>query len=143
MYPDQPTIIPAAGMVEEAGELLHTLLKMEQSKLWSKEERHGNLHDKLVDAVGDCAIVACSTCNALRWDFDELISIARTMQPMRNDALRLSIDLTRVAACNALANNKPDVVAYLRLLMDVCESVTMDFNYCVQRTWNTVKERRR
>src|SRR5260221_7052648 len=71
MYPDQPLWIPAAGMIEEAGELMHACLKREQADMWGEEGRYAGVDwtAEISDAIGDCAIYCCSLCNALNLDF--------------------------------------------------------------------------
>ena len=145
MYPNQPTLIPAAGMVEEAGELLHAVLKMEQQKLWSAEARHGDLHSKLRDAIGDCGIYACSMCNACDWDFNKLYMEATKGNSTPIDSLlHLCVELKKHAAQSLPpAHSEDNMVDYLHLLSQIARSVNVQLGVTIRLTWLNVKQRNR
>lgn len=60
---------PILGLQEELGELSHSFLKKHQ-KIRLNED-----HDaKMRDAVGDIAIFLLNFCNAMGYDFDEILA---------------------------------------------------------------------
>lgn len=141
MYPDQPSDVPAAGLVEEAGELLHAVLKLKQTQLWGREERYGDLEAQARDAVGDCAIYACSYCNSVDSSLESCVMSASHV--WTGDPLTLCVLLIRAAADHYQSRAYVDLVKYLELLKSVCVAVEVDFETCVDETWRTVKGRRR
>ena len=103
-YPNQLPKIPAIGCLEEAGELIHVLLKIEQVQLWGEDSRHKlvDLRLKIVDAIGDCGIFTCSLCNAMTWDFEEEWELAKETLTTEEDALNAAIKLVQMATLVAL-----------------------------------------
>src|SRR5262245_12698816 len=65
------------GIVEEVGELSHSLLKMEQGIRGSREFHLG----KIEDAMGDIIIYLCGCATALEIDLD--MAIARAWEEVR------------------------------------------------------------
>lgn len=147
MYPGQPPIIPAMGLAEEGGELAQAVSKREQCRIWGNEARYANVdwNAKLIDAVGDCAIYVCSLCNAVNWDFQEIVRTACTLEGNSSDTVwELVAELQACAAvvvCNPTL--KPTLIRYTRALFDVCSALGMDFHRCVGVTWEIVKRRTR
>jgi NTP pyrophosphatase (non-canonical NTP hydrolase) len=143
MFPKQPAEIPAAGMVEEAGELLHCILARRRGMLWGFEPRYpvDKVQADLEDAVGDCAIYFCSLCNAMNWSFDELDPPAAHPQSRR--IVQIAVDLVRTAAECFTDRRKDWGLYYVGLVKLICEQMDLDYYRCVQETWNRVKERRR
>jgi NTP pyrophosphatase (non-canonical NTP hydrolase) len=140
MYPDQPTDVPAAGMVEEAGELVHALLKRRQRELWGEEQRYRGVawQAELEDAIGDCAIYAVSYCNATRVDIDQALNCKPTeLCP----PLLAACAAVKVAAANVLTPDMDNVREYIYILRLVCDNVDIVFEDAVQRTWDRVKRR--
>ena len=143
MYPNQPAWLPAAGMVEEAGELLHTVIKVHQCRTWGPEARYVNTdwYAEMVDAIGDCAIYVCSLCNAKGWilssaDSDRVNISGCTL-------LQLAIDLLRTAADNVTEPLILRTSRYLALLKGICHIAEIDFMQAVTHTWAEVKGRNR
>lgn len=146
VYPNQPADLPAAGLVEEAGELMHCLVKMRQQELWGTEKRYASTDwkDKLTDAIGDCAIYACSLCNAQRWCFDSLLRDARRLFGDSKPLLKSGAALMNVAVSIVYAPEySSNVVLYLGVLLDIAKQSSIDFDAAVVSTWNKVKQRTR
>lgn len=143
-YPNQPAKIPAVGCLEEAGELVHCILKTEQIRMWGEDSRHKlpELRVKTVDAIGDCGIYACSLCNAMRWDFEEEWESAKENYTEENDALDAAIRLVEKASYLAL--RPQNVIAlnrYIQQLIAVSKCLGLDVEIAIMRTWQIVKER--
>lgn len=141
-YPNQPPKIPAIGCLEEAGELVHALLKIEQVQLWGDDERHKlvELRVKLTDAIGDCGIYACSLCNANEWDFANIWSHSYGLGAV--DALESTILLVRAATEVALnPKRKYTLQLYLHRLKTVAHVLGLNIDAIIATTWLTVKER--
>lgn len=143
MYPGQPAMIPAAGVIEETGELLHAILKLEQFRLWGKEPRYTpeELHAKLIDAIGDCGIYVCSLCNARKWDFDILVTSSFAYFD-EGDALAMAVSLVSDAA-KVPSMLWRDASRYMSMLKTLTYKLKLDFYACIMQTWEEVKERRR
>lgn len=144
MFPSQPPSLPAAVMLEEAGELIQAMSKASQELAYGKEPRYASVdwHAKLVDAVGDCAIAACSLCNANGWDFSVLLcNLAKS--PV-DDPLYLALDVVQAAVHQVVDPRSveacTDFLAVLRLL---CVRLELNFEECIRTTWAKVKERTR
>ena len=138
MYPNQPADIPAAGLVEEAGELLHAILKMEERRIWGPSSRHGDLEAKLADAIGDCAIYACSLCNAMGWTYNTTDSTGYYGTP-----LELAVLLVRQAAETYENRTLKMLSTYIGLVKSISEKYNLNFDLTVATTWSSVKERSR
>jgi NTP pyrophosphatase (non-canonical NTP hydrolase) len=141
-YPRQPPEVPAAGLVEEAGELLHAALKLEQVRIWGDDPRYPKLYDDLVDAVGDCAIYACSYCTAAGLDFAAVVGSAKS-GASDGPLLRVAVTLVAVSAEVYFGRSIQRLVEYVSLLKHVCAFFGVDFGEAVQTTWVKVRERRR
>jgi NTP pyrophosphatase (non-canonical NTP hydrolase) len=143
MYPDQSPTIPAAGMVEEAGELLHAVLALERARKWGFEERYPRekLLEALEDAIGDCAIYFCSYCNSKGWDFHEFNPVADS--PLTRDRLTLSVDLVRIAAEFFSRRNLDFARMYMNTVYTISNVAGIEFKQAVLRTWDGVRSRRR
>lgn len=132
-YPNQPPGIPAAGMIEEAAELLHAVLKLEQARIWGEEKRYPlpSLREKLLDAIGDCAIYCCSYCNATGADFATLAEVSLTGS---GTLLDMAKSLVMVSETPAL---------YMSRLRAIALAASCPFEATVLAVWQQVKERRR
>ena len=144
MYPEQPRCIPAAGCVEEAGELLHAVLKMEQNRLWGEELRYPKekLDADLVDAIGDCAIFFCSLCNSAGWEFERFTGICFSLKSALPN-LELAATLVSAAARLSVSCTAEDGEAYIRTLKRIAFRFDVDFEGAVRSTWETVRRRTR
>lgn len=140
MYPGQPWQLPAAGMVEEAGELLHAILAKEREAIWGLDHRYKDLSEDIEDAIGDCAIYACSLCNAMEWHFVEL-----TLGTSKDDGdnLALAVSLIAIGAVNFKEPSEVNVRHYLSYLKRLACRFGIPFWATIQKTWAKVKERRR
>lgn len=142
-YPDQTPKIPAVGCLEEAGELVHAILKIEQVSLWGEDSRHKlvELRTKLTDAVGDCGIYACSLCNANEWDFAEMWAVAKDADTATDaDALTTAVLLVRQSTEVALEPSEPQkLYLYLCQLLSVAHCLGLDAEAAVRATWLEVK----
>lgn len=140
-YPNQSPKVPAVGCLEEAGELVHAVLKIEQVQTWGEDTRHKlpELRLKLVDAVGDCGIYACSLCNANEWDFAEVWVYAVEMCANKS-TLDGAIVLAMHAAQVALAPTDVSKLSlYVGQLKTVARSLGVDADTAIRVTWETVK----
>lgn len=143
-YPDQPTAVPAAGCVEEAGELLHAVLKIKQAELWGSEGRYPSpaLVADLEDAVGDCALYFCSLCSTVGWNLDAMMSL-RKMERPTGEPLHMCVNFVRVAAelyDDVCVRNG---MAYTDNLRAVTEAMGLDLYKCVESSWAVVRRRSR
>ena len=142
-YPNQPPEIPAAGCVEEAGELLHAVLKLQQIGLWGEDARYTVIQSRanLVDAIGDCGIYACSLCNANEWDFEEIWRTPRYYNEGRA-VLQLAVELVAAAAhMAALPKSRAGLCEYVARLKSVAHAMGIDATTAVEVTWTKVRER--
>lgn len=64
---DQPLWHPFVGVAEEAGELLHVLLKVDQGI------RGEDLELKGKDAIGDGAVYSMAVCAKMGWDYESIV----------------------------------------------------------------------
>jgi hypothetical protein len=142
-FPGQERLIPAFGMVEEAGELLHCLLKLQHEQLWGKDPRYPDLRADLVDAIGDCAIYCISWCNASRHDFLSLQRFYGTMphssSPLDEAAclIREAVHLTHCPGSTVHAGT------YMTILESICITNDVLLDDAIRVTWDKVKQRRR
>lgn len=142
-YPNQPAEIPAAGMVEEAGELLHGLLALERAKRWGYEPRNPpeRIRGAIADAVGDCFIYFCSYCNTRKWtlsDFD-----CPVLESAGRSPLAIAVDLVRIAAEFSVTHNRDYACFYVSTLKLIAKLQDLDFQSVVSETWAIVRERKR
>lgn len=145
-YPNQPPHIPAAGLVEEAGELLHAILKLEQHSLWGADARYPleKLEADAKDAVGDCAIYVCSLCNSLNWNFSALLASADAFKHCGFTPLMAAVALVEQAAlCVHTPYQSKEVIEYVRMLKYIATRLCVNFDAAVTDTWNKVKQRTR
>lgn len=144
IYPNQPRDVPAAGMVEEAGELLHCVLALRRNELWGEEARRPRqqLREDLVDAIGDCYIYLVSYCNAADWNVKHLES---TLPQACRDRPRLviAVDLVRIAAEFSASHYVDFARLYYATLRLIANEYEVDFESAVSETWAQVKERKR
>ena len=146
MYPDQPKELPAIAMVEEAGELVHVLLKKQQEHVWGREPRyaHRDWTVDLVDAVGDCAISCCSWCNATERVFLEILQAAESVESsMLIDLQPLELATMLLQAGVGVFRRSEDPTRYIAILRTVAASLDLDFERAVLTTWETVRLRTR
>lgn len=143
MFRGQDPTFPAAGLVEESAELLHALLKFAQRGVWGDEERYRDTdwNAKMVDAVGDCAIYACSYCNAAGWDFEPFYGAI----PAGGAEVPLSraVELVALAANFTSAQSKDGLELYMSELKGLASALRIDFDSAVATTWAEVKGRKR
>lgn len=142
-FPNQPPEHPAVGMIEEAGELMHVLLKLSQEHTWGAEPRYAGNHwgKKLVDAVGDCAIYCDSFCNAKGYSFPALA----------HEALCMDINLSFVAGVTLVhhalnvhsTHSESQVHTYLSQLKSIAHRAGISLNDAITDTWAEVKLRNR
>lgn len=148
-YPNQPAEVPAAGLVEEAGELMHAVLKRFQLARWGDDPRYSRegLQRELVDAIGDVAVYACSYCNCVGWDFGDVMEQSLGGWSKRSsDPLTMACDLVASAAAFAARAGKAHQTTLSAVLLDIrafAECEGLNFHHCVWTTWETVKARKR
>jgi hypothetical protein len=142
MYPEQPKEHPALGMVEEAGELLHVVLKRSEAAKYGEKLRYVSVdwQEKLIDAVGDCAIYVCSYCNAAGWEFSSLCKV----RGFNGEELKiLAVKLVQSATEFALSHKYTAMIVYMMRLSALCEYLHIDLETATRATWAKVKERTR
>lgn len=143
-YPDQPLEVPAAGMVEEAGELLHAALKLHQATLWGKEERYPKLREDFIDAIGDCVIYCCSACNTMDVSLADVMARASCYGP---NAAATAMDVAVLAVQHGAAfyelRQTARMSEYLACVRRAAELAGLDFKECTRATWEKVRMRRR
>ncbi len=144
-FPRQTPMFPAAGCVEEAGELMHCLVKMAQAEVWGEEGRYAGKHwgRELVDAVGDCAIYGVSLCNVNGWDFEGLV----TRTPFESQP-PLTVELAAgliIAAAGLVLNQTSEahLETYLSALLTVSSAARVSFHDATLVTWREVRARDR
>lgn len=137
-YPGQRPEVPAAGMVEEAGELLHALLKLEQTRIWGEDPRYGDLAADLEDAIGDCAIYMVSYCNAMQRLWDCKLEVYR---PPAGSPLTLAVELVGAAVGHYKSRADSLFRRYECLLCTIATRTDVDFETAVLNTWHRVKLR--
>lgn len=144
-YPGQHPLFPACGLVEEAGELMHALLKLNQETVWGADPRYAGVawQNKLVDAIGDCALFACSLCNTKGWDFAELCLAASAYREQQLTAMEAAAFLVKSAADVVLLPCEGSLLKFLAQLQALCSSWGIRFEEAVRVTWAEVKERKR
>jgi hypothetical protein len=144
-FPGQLAWQPAAGMVEEAGELLRAVLKLDQSRAYGPEPRHANTdwYAEMEDAIGDCAVFTCSLCNTMGWNYSAMVQSA--VYPADGaPVLDLACRLVKAGADAAMVRNPAQhVLLYLSLLKAVAAALSVDFERAVAATWAEVKRRDR
>lgn len=147
MYPNQPADVPAAGLVEEAGELMHCLLKRRQVELWGDETRYRGVdwHSKIVDAIGDCAVYLVSLCNATNNDFDELMRFARAT--LVDTSINPFVGAAKLLSTGVGVMENPKllvpVLTYASWLLIAAKSLGVDFDEALRVTWAEVRGRTR
>ena len=142
-FPGQPPELPVYGMMEEAGELLHVLLKQRQSELWGHEPRYpvAEQRARLVDAIGDCAIFYASALNSrsLAWPTpDQLPGPLLGRSP-----LDYVTEMLRNASYCIGSTTPYHYDCYLSCLMEAAKLLDVDFEQAVRDTWAVVKQRTR
>jgi hypothetical protein len=145
MYPNQPSWLPACGMVEEANELLQACIRLEQEARWGKELRYSdrNWMAAALDAVGDCGIYACSLANACGWRFDHLME-GLVAAPRDNELRDTVLHLVRVALSIVPEPHSHLLTKqYLRLLQRISAELGVSFAGQLKLTWQQVRQRTR
>jgi len=66
----QPYWHPMLGVVEEVGELSHSLLKLEQGIRGD----HAKHEEEAMDAVGDIVVYLANLCNIRGWNFQAIVT---------------------------------------------------------------------
>jgi NTP pyrophosphatase (non-canonical NTP hydrolase) len=141
-YPEQPPWMPAVGCVEEAGELLHAVLKREQMLMYGEHPRFDGTdwQAEMVDAIGDCAVYACSLCNACGWSFQDLME---TEEQECEDATEAAYELIHAAVQVAEHLRVHYLEAYISFLKGAATSLNIRFDWAVSQTWEVVRRRHR
>ncbi len=71
---------PVFGVMEEVGELSHSLLKQSQGIRGSTEEHEANAQD----AIGDITVFLADVCSAYGWDYQEIVENVWNTVKQRN-----------------------------------------------------------
>lgn len=145
MFPGQKQWEPAACMVEEAGEMLHCMLKLAQTKRLGAEERYrgADFQAKLIDALGDCAISACSWCSASLREFSDLMR-SGAVDWRGSSTLQLAAQLIEFGAKLVVSPNCYLYAAgYASTLRALAEALDVNLEQATLLTWQEVKERKR
>lgn len=139
-FPDQPGCIPAAGMIEEAGELLACFVAAERIKLYGAESRHKDLDAKIMDAIGDCFIYFVSYCNSAGWNIDDFVDIAAA-HPNNRTHIDLAVRLVSIAT--RFFESRAMVLGfdYVSMLRCVAQLHGWRLEDVVWFTWEGVKTR--
>jgi NTP pyrophosphatase (non-canonical NTP hydrolase) len=142
-FPNQPLEDPAAGLVEEAGELLHAVLKYQQTLTWGSEPRYiaVDWRDKLEDAIGDCAIYACSWCNAADKCFGAVVAEAHPLS--KDTVMQTALHIVNISVKFNEAYSLCTLVEYISYLMGIADLHHLNFHEAVLHTWEKVKRRKR
>ena len=145
-YPGQPASLPASGILEEAGELLSAMVKLEQERRWGQDLRFvgKDWRAELMDAIGDCAIYCCSLCNVMEWSFGAVCDEAD--QPSVNERTLRDLVLALVRAAAEVAawpECRMYTVVVLSLLKAISWAMNIQFSEAVLSVWAKVKTRRR
>lgn len=143
LYPDQLPVFPAAGLVEESGELMRALLKCQQANGGKHPERRyvdADFNAMLVDAVGDCAIFVCSLCSANNLAFAKVVADASLVLPKPKEAFLMAAKLCGQAAyvCED-PRERGAIVYYVAHLLRLCETWNIDFRQAIATTWEEVR----
>lgn len=144
-FPGQEPLFPAVGMVEEAGELMHALLKLQQSARWGKEPRYARKDwtAAIRDGIGDCALYTVSLCNTQGWSYRRMLeradSLALVLPPLEYALRAVS------AAALVVRQPSSEVLAsgYSEMVHCLARSMGLDFKDPVLATWEVVSRRRR
>jgi NTP pyrophosphatase (non-canonical NTP hydrolase) len=72
-FPQQGTIDPLLGIVEEVGELAHAILKYKQGIRGHAGADPDKYSEELKDALGDLFIFMCSFCNSHHLDLEVIV----------------------------------------------------------------------
>lgn len=144
-FPAQPKDLPAAGCVEEAGELLHALIVKYRIARWGADRRYSldRLDADVIDAIGDCCIYGVSFCNAANWDFYKLYASCQIHAKSGREHVSSGVMLVAEAVRFYELQTKEAFRNYLTLLHVICNDCGYNFEQCVETTWAKVKERRR
>lgn len=144
-FPQQPKELPAAGMVEEAGELLHALIAMYRIARWGSDKRYSleKLDADLIDAIGDCCIYMVSYCNAADWDFYKLYVKSPPELGIAPSHVASGVQLVNLAVRFFEAQTKDVAKAYITQLRKLAIDCGYSFEQCVRDTWHKVQERKR
>ena len=84
-FPGRTSIQPLLGIVEEAGELCHAVLKKMQG---IRTDEDHDAHER--DAVGDISIFLLDYCSSRGWDFEQIMN--ETWRVVRQRDWRKSTD---------------------------------------------------
>lgn len=141
MYPNQPAALPAAGMVEEAGELLHALLAKWRQDMYGKDPRYSDIGNDVRDAVGDCVVYLCSYCNTVEWDLAQFD--CSHIDSCKQTPIDLAVNLVAVASEFYTTHDSAYATLYVAILKQICYGLLLDLNECVKFAWSKVKERTR
>jgi NTP pyrophosphatase (non-canonical NTP hydrolase) len=143
-YPNQQAWMPAVGCVEEAGELLHVMLKRQQYEVYGEDGRYKDVDwaAELKDAIGDCAIFVCSLANTEGWDFSLIMQSASCYMVFTN-LQQAAVELVRKGADIVDNPSLNNARLYIRILHDVANLANVDFDDAILTTWTKVRERRR
>ena len=145
-FPNQPLEHPAAGMVEEAAELLHCVLKQEQEAKYGQHPRHPTceLQADLYDAIGDCLIYCCSYCNAGGYDLQAVWYRYESREGSKlSAAVRVVSIATSIAAIKQGENAAELLTSYIAAVKTVALQHGIDAELAMKSVWQEVKQRKR
>lgn len=143
MYPAQPSWLPAGAALEEAGELLHAVMKQEQVRLWGKERRYADVdwQAKMLDAIGDVAISLCSLCNAQGWQFADLMQSPVGNVPVFSTPLAETLNLMSLCVSLTQSQRLYLAIACAAQLRIVSALLNVNVDEALQVTWQEVRLR--
>ena len=143
-FPDSPWQYALAGVVEEIGELSHSVLKMAQGIRGSRDKHLADAKD----AVADTAIYLADYLCKIGFQFANGVTFAM----FQDEARKLGNDdgdtpVNKILVTAAIAGrlieepNDDNAMLLLAGLADVSESLGIDFQNAVETTWNEVSTR--
>lgn len=147
-YPNQPPSLPAAGLVEEAAELLACVAKSERIRKYGAEMRYEGKDwgAEIIDAIGDCGIYACSLCNAMGWDYHEIERRAGVialwlMKPSETQLESACCDLVKAAAEVFSECDVSSLLFFVVQLHVTSRHASVSYADAVSLTWKKVQKR--
>lgn len=130
---------PLLGLVVEAGEAAHALLDRHKARVHGPNPRHPDPTAELLDALGDCAVYACSWCNAAGVRFETLWGFDAPTSAEPDDDLETGILLVQgAAACFETGRVVPGMLEALDLVAR-CEG--SDLRTLTGAAWAQVRGR--
>lgn len=146
-FPNQPRELPLLGVIEEVGEIARCVLKKAQEEMHGPEPRYKDRDwdAELADAIGDTLIYISSACCTMGHELEAVINDTR-------EALKTSPSINKMWLIGALASTAGRLLQYpglinlrlvVGLLMELSETLGIDFDTAVEQTWSEVKQRMR